>query len=94
MPLTTRYDIWSHNRVILDRCSDDLQREFSLRMTRRMGWSRNVLIHQIENRTYAKTLRNQANFAQILLKPLREQARLALKDDLQILNSVWHRLYA
>lgn len=34
MPLTTRYDIWSHNRVIPDRCSDDLQREFSLRMTR------------------------------------------------------------
>lgn len=59
-----------------------------------MGWSRSVLIHQVENQTYAKTLRNQANFEQTLLKPLREQARLALKDDIQILNSVWHRSYA
>ncbi len=33
---------WSHNRVILDRCKDDLEREFYLRMTRRMGWTRRV----------------------------------------------------
>ena len=29
---------WSHNLVILERCKDDQQREFYLRMTRRMGW--------------------------------------------------------
>ncbi len=42
---------WSHNLVILERCKDDQQREFYLRMTRRMGWTRRVLVHQIENQT-------------------------------------------
>ncbi len=28
---------WSHNLVILDRCKDDLEREFYLRIARRMG---------------------------------------------------------
>ena len=37
---------WSHNLVILQRCKDPLEREFYLRMTRKFGWSKNVLIHQ------------------------------------------------
>ncbi len=71
---------WSHNLTILDRCKDDLEREFYLRMTRRMGWTRRVLIHQIENQTYEKTLLSQTNFADNLPEPIREQARLAVKD--------------
>jgi predicted nuclease of restriction endonuclease-like (RecB) superfamily len=72
---------WSHNIVIMERCRDDLEREFYLRMARRMGWSRNVLTHQIENQTYAKTLLNQANFAQTLPAPLSDQAQLIAKDE-------------
>lgn len=72
---------WSHNLIVLEKCDDPLQREFYLRMARRMGWSRNVLIHQIDNQAYEKTLLNQANFEQTLPEPLREQARLALKDE-------------
>ncbi len=71
---------WSHNLAILDRCKDDLEREFYLRMTRRMGWTRRVLVHQIENQTYEKTLLNQTNFAEALPEPIRDQARLAVKD--------------
>jgi hypothetical protein len=40
---------WSHNIVIMERCKDDLQREFYIRMTRKFGWSKNALIYQIEN---------------------------------------------
>ena len=72
---------WSHNLVILERCKDDLEREFYLRMTWRMGWGRNVLIHQIENQTYAKTLLSQANFEQTLPEALHDHARLAVKGD-------------
>ena len=36
---------WSHNIVIMERCSDPLEREFYIRMTRKFGWSKNVLIH-------------------------------------------------
>ncbi len=71
---------WSHNLTILDRCKDDLEREFYLRMARRMGWTRRVLVHQIENQTYEKTLLSQTNFADTLPEPIRDQARLAVKD--------------
>ncbi len=36
---------WTHNLVILQRCKDRLEREFYLRMTRKFGWSKNVLFH-------------------------------------------------
>jgi predicted nuclease of restriction endonuclease-like (RecB) superfamily len=72
---------WSHNIIILEKCADQLEREFYLRMTRRMGWTKNVLVHQIENQTYQKTLLNQTNFDQTLPAPVREQARLAVKDE-------------
>lgn len=52
---------WTHNIVILEKCKDDLEREFYLRMTRKFGWTKNVLIHQIENQTYEKTLLNQTD---------------------------------
>lgn len=42
---------WAHNIIIFERCKDDLQREFYIRMTRRHGWTKNVLIHQIENQS-------------------------------------------
>lgn len=50
---------WSHNLVIMSRCKDPLEREFYLRMARKFGWSKNVLIHQIENQSYEKTLLGQ-----------------------------------
>ncbi|MBN8486525.1 MAG: DUF1016 family protein [Burkholderiales bacterium] len=72
---------WSHNLVILERCSDALQREFYLRMTRKMGWSKAVLTHQIDNQSYEKSLLGQTNFDQALSPALRAQAQLAVKDE-------------
>lgn len=36
---------WSHNLVIIEKCKDDLEREFCIRMTRKYGWTKSVLIH-------------------------------------------------
>jgi predicted nuclease of restriction endonuclease-like (RecB) superfamily len=72
---------WSHNLVILERCKDDLEREFYLRMTRKFGWTKNVLIHKIENQTYEKTLLNQTNFDVTLSDDIRDRAKLAIKDE-------------
>lgn len=72
---------WSHNIVILERCSDSLEREFYIRMIRKFGWSKNVLIHQIENQSYEKSLLGQTNFDQVLTPELRAQAKLAVKDE-------------
>jgi len=72
---------WSHNLAILERCKDPLEREFYLRMTRKFGWSKNVLIHQIDNQSYEKSLLGQTNFDQALTPELRVQAKLAVKDE-------------
>jgi predicted nuclease of restriction endonuclease-like (RecB) superfamily len=72
---------WTHNLIILQRCKDPQQREFYLRMTRKFGWSKNVLIHQIENQSYEKSLLGQTNFDQALTPELRAQAKLAIKDE-------------
>jgi predicted nuclease of restriction endonuclease-like (RecB) superfamily len=72
---------WSHNLIVLQRCKDLLEREFYLRLTRKFGWSKNVLIHQIENQSYEKTLLGQTNFDRTLTPELRAQAKLAVKDE-------------
>jgi predicted nuclease of restriction endonuclease-like (RecB) superfamily len=72
---------WSHNLIILERCSDPLEREFYIRMTKKFGWSKNVLIHQIENQSYEKMVIGQTNFDRALTPELRAQAKLAVMDE-------------
>ena len=72
---------WTHNLVILERCKDDLEREFYLRVTRKFGWTKNVLIHQIENQSYEKSLLGQTNFERTLTPQMARQAALAVKDE-------------
>ncbi|MBN1662497.1 MAG: DUF1016 family protein [Deltaproteobacteria bacterium] len=71
---------WTHNIIIL-QCKNDLQREFYIRMTRKMGWTKNILIHHIDNQTYEKTLLNQTNFDKALPAKIKNQAKLAVKDE-------------
>ncbi|OGR86133.1 MAG: hypothetical protein A3A86_03050 [Elusimicrobia bacterium RIFCSPLOWO2_01_FULL_60_11] len=72
---------WTKHIVILAKCKDPLEREFYIRMARKMGWSKNVLIHQVENKSYEKTLLNQTNFNRTLPDKIRNQAKLAVKDE-------------
>jgi predicted nuclease of restriction endonuclease-like (RecB) superfamily len=71
---------WAKNLVIMARCKDDLEREFYLRATARFGWTKAVLMHQIDNKSYEKYLLNQTNFDQALPPAIRAQAALAVKD--------------
>lgn len=72
---------WSHNLLIMEKCKDDLEREFYIRMTRKHGWTKSVLIHQIANQAYEKTVSNQTNFEKTISKSLLPQAKLAVKDE-------------
>ncbi len=71
---------WAKNLAIFGRCKAELEREFYLRATARFGWTKAVLQHQIDNRSYEKYLLNQTNFDQALPDELRAQAALAVKD--------------
>jgi len=72
---------WTHNIAIMERCKDNVEREFYMKMTKKFGWSKNVLIHQIENKTYEKFLLNQTNFDNTLPAKHKMQAKLAVKDE-------------
>jgi len=71
----------SQKLVIMARCKDDLEREFYLRATARFGWTKAVLQHQIDNKSYEKYLLNQTNFDQTLPAKIKAQASLAVKDE-------------
>jgi predicted nuclease of restriction endonuclease-like (RecB) superfamily len=72
---------WSKNIAIMEKCKDPQEREFYIRMTKRFGWTKDVLINHIENRSYEKYLLNQTNFDATVPERYRLQAKLAVKDD-------------
>ncbi len=72
---------WSHNMVIMEKCKDDLERGFYIQMTKKYGWTKNVLIHQIEGKSYEKFLLNQTNFDKAVPEKYKHQAKLAVKDE-------------
>jgi len=72
---------WAKNIVILESCKEDLEREFYIRMVRKYGWTKNILAINIKAQTYNKYLLNQTNFEKTVPEKVRNQARLAVKDE-------------
>lgn len=71
---------WTKHIVILKKCKDSQQRQFYILATKKFGWTKDVLIHQVENKTYEKYLLNQTNFDVVLPEKIKQQAYLAVKD--------------
>jgi predicted nuclease of restriction endonuclease-like (RecB) superfamily len=72
---------WSKHITILKKCKNNQERQFYILSTKKFGWTKNVLIHQIENKTFEKYLLNQTNFESTLPKAIQNQAHLAVKDE-------------
>ncbi len=72
---------WSHNMVIMEKCKDNLEREFYMKMCKKYGWTKNVLIHHVEGKSYEKFLLGQTNFDKALSQKYKHQAKLAVKDE-------------
>lgn len=72
---------WSHNLAILEKCKDNLEREFYMRMTQKHGWSHRVLLNNIENQSYEKMLLGQTNFEATLPVAISGKAKLLVKDE-------------
>lgn len=71
---------WGHNVRILDYTRDPAEREFYVHKTIEHGWSRNVLVHQIESDLYRRQGKAIANFDRILPALQSELALQILKD--------------
>ena len=72
---------WAKNLQIMEKCKTDEEREFYLKQTKENNWTKNVLIHQIENQTFEKYLLNQTNFDKTIKPKIKEQSKLAVKDE-------------
>ena len=72
---------WTKHILILTKCKDTQERRFYILATKRYGWTKSVLMHQIEGKAFEKYLLGQSNYDQTLPEPVREQAMLALRDD-------------
>lgn len=72
---------WSKHTSILKKCKNNQERQFYILSTKKFGWSKNVLIHQIENKTFEKYIHNQTNFENTLSENIKNQAYLAVKDE-------------
>ncbi len=71
---------WTKHIVIMSKCKDNIQRQFYTIATKKFGWTKDVLTHQIENKTYEKYLLNQTNFDETVPEKIKNQAILAVKD--------------
>lgn len=71
---------WSHNIVLLDRVKDPEERLFYAEQAASHGWSRNVLVHQIESGLYKRKGAAVTNFTATLPKTQSDLAQELLKD--------------
>ncbi|GGM51979.1 hypothetical protein GCM10008956_30050 [Deinococcus arenae] len=71
---------WGHNIALLQALKDPAQREWYARAAIQHGWSRNVLIHQIDTRLIDRQGQATTNFARALPEPTSELAQQLLKD--------------
>ncbi len=57
---------WYHAITLLDKVKEPAQRERYIRKTIKNGWSRNILVHQIESGTIEREGRTVTNFSSAL----------------------------
>lgn len=71
---------WGHIVRILDYVKAPAEREWYIREAIQYGWSRNVLVHQIESGLYRRQGKALTNFVQALPAPQSELAQQIIKD--------------
>ena len=72
---------WTKNIIILERCKNNIRREFYIKATKKFGWTKDVLINQLEAGAFERYMANQTNFDKAVPEKYRHQAKLAVKDE-------------
>ena len=71
---------WFHNCILLDKVKDPAERLWYIHGAIENGWSRNVLVLQIESGLYRRQGKALTNFQRTLPAPQSDLARQLLKD--------------
>ena len=74
---------WGHNITLLDKLSDNEERLWYAEKIAENGWSRNVLVHQIESGLYQRQVLAEkvSNFESCLPSPQSELAAQTMKNS-------------
>ncbi|MFA7418187.1 MAG: PDDEXK nuclease domain-containing protein [Melioribacteraceae bacterium] len=79
VPLITQIP-WGHNIAIIAKCKNIEEALFYIQNTIEHGWSRSVLIHQIESGLFRREGSSVNNFALTLPAPQSDLAKQTIKD--------------
>jgi len=73
---------WSHNLIILDKIKNDYEKEYYCRMILKHGWSKRILAHQIESKSFERFLTDKKshNFDKTLHVEMGEEVEPIIKD--------------
>lgn len=71
---------WSHNTVLLDKCKEEVERLWYAQNAIENGWSRSILLLQIETGLYERKGKATTNFNRTLPSPDSEMVEQKLKD--------------
>jgi predicted nuclease of restriction endonuclease-like (RecB) superfamily len=74
---------WGHNVRILDLVKEPTERVWYAQQTITYGWSRTMLLHQIDTQLYDRQGKATTNFATTLPQPQSDLAQQLLKDPYQ-----------
>ena len=72
---------WGHNQVILDKLKETELRKWYIEKTIENGWSRNVLVMQIESGAHLRLGKAQTNFKDTLPKTSSDLAQQLMKNE-------------
>lgn len=71
---------WYHNIALIEKVKSTEERLWYARQTIEQGWSRNVLVHQIESGLFRRQGKADTNFSRTLPNPQSEMAQQLFKD--------------
>ncbi len=85
---------WGHHGILMTKVKDRMTRQWYMQETVNSGWSRNVLVAQIESAAHQRQGRATTNFAKRLPPPDSDLVQQTLKDpylfDFLTLESGFH----
>ena len=74
---------WSHNLIILDKTKNDYEKEYYCRMVLKYSWSKRILAHQIETKSFERFImdKKSQNFDETLPVKISNKAKLFIKNN-------------
>jgi len=74
---------WSHNLIILDKTKNDYEKEYYCRMILKYSWSKRILAHQIESKSFKRFLidKKSHNFDKTLPVKMLKKVKSTMKDS-------------